>query len=241
MARYTKTTVSSGFNSSTTINQNFDDIEDAINDTLSRVGDTPNAMEVELDMNDFHIINNPEPVQDDHLVTLAYADANYGGTLLDEVENVRDETEGLRDDAEAARDSAQAAANSAASSETEAANSATEAAASALDAQTYAEAAEVSELNAQNFATSGFSGALSFDMGRITDDLCFSFDMGFITDPDPVAGSIGASVVGGYQMSDGVTEPAISPGRASLYVDTSDGDLKIKFGDGTIKTISTDT
>jgi len=30
-------------------------------------------------------------------------------------------------------------------------------------------------------------------------------------------------------------------GFARLYVDSNDGDLKIKFGDGTVKTISTDT
>jgi hypothetical protein len=43
------------------------------------------------------------------------------------------------------------------------------------------------------------------------------------------------------QLTDGVTAPATSVGYASIYVDTADGDLKIKFGDGTVKTISTDT
>ena len=43
------------------------------------------------------------------------------------------------------------------------------------------------------------------------------------------------------QVTDGVTAPATEVGYSSIYVDTADGDLKIKFGDGTVKTIVTDT
>ena len=43
------------------------------------------------------------------------------------------------------------------------------------------------------------------------------------------------------QVTDGVTAPATEVGFSSIYVDTADGDLKIKFGDGTVKTIVTDT
>jgi len=39
---------------------------------------------------------------------------------------------------------------------------------------------------------------------------------------------------------DGVAAPATVAGYARIYVDTADGDLKIKFGDGTVKTIVTD-
>jgi hypothetical protein len=46
----------------------------------------------------------------------------------------------------------------------------------------------------------------------------------------------------GYlSMTDGVTAPGTSAGYASIYVDTADGDLKVKFGDGTVKTLATDT
>lgn len=40
---------------------------------------------------------------------------------------------------------------------------------------------------------------------------------------------------------DGIAEPATIAGHAQIYVDTADGDLKIKFGDGTVKTIVVDT
>ena len=42
-------------------------------------------------------------------------------------------------------------------------------------------------------------------------------------------------------IQDGITAPSLLTGFARLYVDAADGDLKIKFGDGTVKTISTDT
>lgn len=42
-------------------------------------------------------------------------------------------------------------------------------------------------------------------------------------------------------ITDGITAPSAATGRARIYVDTSDGDLKVIFADGTIKTIVTDT
>lgn len=42
-------------------------------------------------------------------------------------------------------------------------------------------------------------------------------------------------------VTDGVSAPATVAGRALIYVDTADGDLKVRFGDGTIKTLATDT
>lgn len=42
-------------------------------------------------------------------------------------------------------------------------------------------------------------------------------------------------------IKDGVTAPTATSGFAALYVDSADGDLKVKFGDGVTKTIATDT
>ena len=42
-------------------------------------------------------------------------------------------------------------------------------------------------------------------------------------------------------LKDGVTAPSTFAGQAAIYVDSADGDLKIKFSDGTVKTIVTDT
>lgn len=57
----------------------------------------------------------------------------------------------------------------------------------------------------------------------------------------PVAG-VEASVVQQYvQIKDGITAPATKAGLSRIYVDTADGDLKIKYGDGTVKLIVADT
>lgn len=46
---------------------------------------------------------------------------------------------------------------------------------------------------------------------------------------------------GALGIRDGITAPGTVAGMAQLYVDTADGDLKVKFGDGTVKTIVLDT
>jgi len=47
-------------------------------------------------------------------------------------------------------------------------------------------------------------------------------------------------VAGEIAITDGVTAPSATSGKAKLYVDSADGDLKIKFGDGTVKVIKAD-
>lgn len=42
-------------------------------------------------------------------------------------------------------------------------------------------------------------------------------------------------------IPDGIAAPAAEAGGVLIYVDTADGDLKVRFGDGTTKTIATDT
>jgi len=48
-------------------------------------------------------------------------------------------------------------------------------------------------------------------------------------------------VAGDIAITDGMTAPSATVGKAKIYVDTADGDLKIVFGDGTVKTIVTDS
>lgn len=68
-----------------------------------------------------------------------------------------------------------------------------------------------------------------------------SFDTPVVT--IHTASSTGGLTVnaGRFAIPDGITAPATESGLALLYVDNADGDLKVKFGDGTIKTIATDT
>ena len=44
-----------------------------------------------------------------------------------------------------------------------------------------------------------------------------------------------------FGIKDGVLAPGAQTGLATLYVDSADGDLKVVFSDGTVKTIATDT
>jgi hypothetical protein len=46
---------------------------------------------------------------------------------------------------------------------------------------------------------------------------------------------------GALAIRDGITAPGARGGRAQIYVDTADGDLKVKFADGVVKTLATDT
>lgn len=41
-------------------------------------------------------------------------------------------------------------------------------------------------------------------------------------------------------LTDGITAPSAVAGKALVYIDTSDGDLKIIFSDSTVRTIVTD-
>lgn len=49
------------------------------------------------------------------------------------------------------------------------------------------------------------------------------------------------SFMGQLTLTDGITAPGTVAGHAQIYVDTADGDLKVKFGDGITKVLATDT
>jgi hypothetical protein len=54
---------------------------------------------------------------------------------------------------------------------------------------------------------------------------------------------VALQVNGAIALLDGIAEPGVITGYATIFIDTSGagGDLKIKFADGTVKTIVVDT
>lgn len=73
MAKYTPTPIEnleSQTSAKQQINENFTDIQTALENTLSRDGTTPNAMSANLDMNSNRILNLPEPTDNSEPVRL---------------------------------------------------------------------------------------------------------------------------------------------------------------------------
>lgn len=64
------------------INENFNSLQKAIENTLSRDGTTPNFMDAELDMNSRRIINGAEAVEDNDYVTYGQIKDNIAGAAL---------------------------------------------------------------------------------------------------------------------------------------------------------------
>lgn len=66
---------------------------------------------------------------------------------------------------------------------------------------------------------------------------------GITTNRAVVCDSVSITGAGGLgtflSITDGVTAPGGTSGLARIYVDTADGDLKVVFGDGTVKTLAT--
>jgi hypothetical protein len=74
MAKVTVDTISSGFASNTLLNNNFVALQNAIENTLSRDGTTPNSMSAQLDMNSNRIINLATPTNGADATTKDYVD-----------------------------------------------------------------------------------------------------------------------------------------------------------------------
>ena len=53
----TLNTISSGYASQSQLNENFTNIQTAFDNTLSLDGSTPNAMQADLDLNDYDLLN----------------------------------------------------------------------------------------------------------------------------------------------------------------------------------------
>lgn len=118
--------VASGYQSTTTINNNFENTKNAFDNTLSLDGSTPNAMQADIDMNSNDILN-----------------VNLLTTNQIEIDGLNLTT--IASDVSADAASAEASKNSASSSASSSANSASNAASSASSAATSATTALVAK------------------------------------------------------------------------------------------------
>jgi hypothetical protein len=75
--KVTLTTLTSRYGSIDALNANFEALADAIENTLSRDGTGPNALEANVDANSYRIINLPDPLNNSEPVTLGWISDNY--------------------------------------------------------------------------------------------------------------------------------------------------------------------
>ena len=54
-------------------------------------------------------------------------------------------------------------------------------------------------------------------------------------------GVLNVQLAGYLTLKDGVTAPTAAAGQARFYIDSADGDLKVRFGDNVTKVVSADT
>ena len=115
--------------------------------------------------------------------------------------------------------------------------------AEAIYVDTTATGETVGGLNVVNsFFNSTFASPITFNgTGTYADDIDKKINWLANVDKDGESAWYGAKFGAGNQITggvigiaDGVTAPSTVTGVAQLYVDTADGDLKVKFGDGTV-------
>lgn len=140
MPKLTLTTIATGYGSLDALNANFDAIETAIENTLSRDGTSPNTMSANLDMNSNRILNLPAPLN-------ASEPARHG-----DIQIYVDEAEGFANNANASAVAAAASESAAGASAVAAAASASSASTFANNASNSADAAAASELAAETAA-----------------------------------------------------------------------------------------
>lgn len=203
MARYTKTTLGTNYASKAALDQNFDDIKTAIDDTLSRKGDSPNQMEADLDMNSNDILNAGQ-------ISTTTLSVNGSAVTVTELTGVTLQKE------EQTATAGQTVIT--------------------LAGITYTPGASNMNLfiNGVKQAASAYT-----ETNSTTITLTGAMESGDII--EVLVNQLVSTVSGTLTLTDGVSVPATTAGQAILYVDSSDGDLKVKFGDGTVKTIAADT
>lgn len=146
------------------VNNNSDLIEDAVENTLSRDGTSPNEMNADLDMNSHNILNLPVPASptepwrlQDHLDFVDEYDFSALWQAVQDAEAARDASESYRDEADAAQQAAETAQAAAEQAETNAETAET----NAETAQQAAEDAQAAAEAAQTNAETAESGALA--------------------------------------------------------------------------------
>jgi hypothetical protein len=82
---YTPTTVVQGFNQEVPINSNFTDIKIALDQCLQRLSALDNAMESDLDMANFQLLNLPAPVTPTDAVRLQDVDSLAVNEVIQEI------------------------------------------------------------------------------------------------------------------------------------------------------------
>ncbi len=96
----------------------------------------------------------------------------------------------------------------------------------------------------------GGDEAFRFDRSDGTDDFVYDGNThewearagaSFVTYSDNGSTKTGGFTGGVLSIADGIAAPSATVGLAKIYVDTADGDLKVIFGDGFIKTIVVDS
>jgi hypothetical protein len=78
MAKVVLTNIASRYGSIDALNDNFDALATALDNTLSRDGEGPNEVEADIDMNSHRIINLEDPVDNTDAVTKQYVDEITG-------------------------------------------------------------------------------------------------------------------------------------------------------------------
>jgi hypothetical protein len=81
MAKLTLASIAADYSSKATINNNWDLIEAAIENTLSRDGTAPNTMSGDIDMNSNSIKNLADPVDDGDPISKGWANSNLSSAV----------------------------------------------------------------------------------------------------------------------------------------------------------------
>ncbi len=184
----TVTTITTGYSSADTLNENFEALRDGFDNTLSLDGSTPNAMEADLDLNGNNIIgaagllvNGTDYLADVEAAKaaalVAQAAAELAETNAETAETNAESSEtaaGLsataaatsETNAGASETAASASATASATSATNSATSASEAAASASAASTSESNAATSETNAATSETNAATSATESETAK---------------------------------------------------------------------------